>query len=108
MRIENFANNFESICTVTYGTNGNGFAWVDETDTETKENLLETDFDEIKPFCESDADIKASREWLIENGWDNQEFGEIDDETLKKLTIAVKLGKDRQGYYNNENWAIIY
>ena len=105
MKIEIFANNFESICTVSFGTNGNGFCWVDETDTETKDELLNTEFDYIKPFC---TDPKSGREWLAKEGWDNDEFGEIDDETLKKLTIAVKEGKDSQGFYNGEKWAIIY
>lgn len=107
MKIENFANNFESICTVSFGTNGNGFCWVDETDTETKEELLNTEFDYIEPLC-NDSCIQNAREWLVKHGWDADAFGTIDDETLKKLTIAVKEGKDSQGFYNGEKWAIIY
>lgn len=107
MKIENFANNFEGICTLSFGTNGNGFCWVDDTDTETKEELLNTEFDYIEPFC-NESNTQAAWEWLVKKGWDADVFGTIDDKTLKNLTIAVKNGKDDQGHYNGEKWAIIY
>ena len=103
MKIENFANNFEGICTITFGTNGNGICWVSDTDTETVENLLDTEFDSEKNFvewCESEG--VNPREWLGNQNWGAADEGEIDDDTIAKLTIAVKSNE------NNEKFALLY
>jgi hypothetical protein len=109
MKIENFANNFEGVCTVTFNTNGDGICWVSDTDTETVAQIINDDYDEINNFAEfAKRNGMTAREWLDKENWGAADEGEIDDETLNRLTIAIKWGKDGQGYYNNNDFALIF